>query len=125
MHYPKPADQVILKWMPPLPFYDIGQHKWVCTRIFQTHLELKLNVVEDKWIERMNLWIEPHVGLIKIISHFSGAHFDDKFMTFGVASCIMVADPIFCMALFREISCSNHISNYHTVLNPYNLTYWQ
>ena len=29
-----------------------------------------------------------------------------------------------CMALFCESSCWNHISDYNTVLNPYNLTCW-
>ena len=50
---------------------------------------------------------------------------DDEFVTFGVTSCIVVPDPIFRMALFWEMSCWNHISDYHTVLNPYNLTCWQ
>ena len=69
-----------------------------------------------------NLYRLPHVGLIKIEPHFGGAHFHDKFITFGVASCIMVPDHILCMALFCEISCWYHISNYHTVVNTYNFT---
>ena len=69
--------------------------------------------------------MKPHVSLIKIISNFNGAHFDEKFITFGVASCIMALDPIFRMALFCKISSWNHISNYYTVLNPCNLTCWQ
>ena len=48
--------------------------------------------------------MKPHVGLIKIEPHLSGAHFDDKFITFGVASCFMVPDPIFRMALLYDIS---------------------
>ena len=68
---------------------------------------------------------KPHVGLIKIKSHLGGAHFDDKFVTFGVTSCIMVPDPNFCMTLYCKISCWNHTSDYYTVQNPYNLTCWQ
>ena len=75
--------------------------------------------------ERVNLWIKPHDELIKIKYHFSGAHFDDKFITFVVASCILVPDPILCKALFWEISCWNHICHYQTVSTPYNLTCWQ
>ena len=56
--------------------------------------------------------------MIKIKPHFSDAHFDDRFITFGLASSIMVSDPIFRMALFYEISDWNHISDYHTVSNP-------
>ena len=82
-------------------------------------------VVWNKWIEGENLGIKPHVGLMKVISHFGGVHFDDTFITFGVASCIMVPDPILRMALFCDISCWNHISDYHTVLIRYNLTWWQ
>ena len=58
-------------------------------------LELKQNFIENKLIERENLWIKPHIRFIKIKSHFSGTHFDDQFATFGVASCIMVPAPIF------------------------------
>ena len=36
----------------------------------------------------------------------------------------MVPDPIF-MAQSWEKSCSNHMNDYHAVLNPYNLTCWQ
>ena len=36
MPYPKPADQATSKWMLPLPFYGLGQRKYMCTRIFQT-----------------------------------------------------------------------------------------
>ena len=46
-------------------------------------------------MEPENLWIKPHIHLIKIKSHFSVTHFGDKFPTFGVASCIMVPAPIF------------------------------
>ena len=59
------------------------------------------------------------------LSNISVVTLDDKFIIFGVASCISVPNPIFCMALFHEMSCWNHISDYHTVLNPYSLTYWQ
>ena len=68
------------------------------------------------------------VGLIKIEPHFSGGHFDDKFITFRVASCIIVPDPIFCMALFCEISFWNHISDiyhgekYHFWTKSYHVT---
>ena len=80
--------------MPPLPFYSLGQSKYICTRIFKPQLELKQNVVKTTLIEREKLWIKPYIRLIKIESHFSGTHFDNKFATFGVASCIMVAAPI-------------------------------
>ena len=53
-------------------------------------------------IERENLWIKPYIRLIKIDSHFSGTHFDNKFHTFGVASCIMVAAPIFAWIGFAK-----------------------
>ena len=88
-------------------------------------LELKRNVVVNKWIERENLRIKSHIGLINIRSLFSGVHFDDKFITFGVAPCILLPDPIFRVALVCKIACWNHISDYRTVLNPYNLTCWQ
>ena len=41
-----------------------------------------------------------------------------------MASCIMVPDPIFRMALLCKISSWNHISHYQTVLNPCNLKCW-
>ena len=82
----------------------------MCTRILKTQFEtvspssnLNKNVVENKLIEQENLWIKPHIRLIKIKSHFSGAHFDNKFPTFGVASCIMVPVPYFRMARVCEI----------------------
>ena len=90
---------------PHLPLCDLGQCKYRCSRIFVTQLELKQNVIENKSIERESLRIEPHVSFITIKSHcFSGAPFDDNFFTFGVASCIMVHDPIFarlCFAWFH------------------------
>ena len=55
IHFPKPADQ---EWTPPLPFYDSGWRKFMCTRIFQTQLELKQNVVENKWL--MSAWIKSN-----------------------------------------------------------------
>ena len=79
----------------------------------------------NKWNSRENLWVKPYVGLIKIKFHSSDAHFDDQSITFGVASCIMVQDPSFRMTLLFEISCWNHISDFHTVLDPYELTCWQ
>ena len=99
MHHPKPADQVTFKWTPPLLFSDLGQRSNM-------------------------LWIKPHIGLIKIKFYFSVVHFDDKYITFEVASCFVVPDPIFHIALFGAISCWNHINDYHTVLNPCNFTCW-
>ena len=95
------------------------------TRILQTQLELKQNVLENKLIQQENMWIKPHIRLIKIKSDFSGAHFDDKFPTFGVPSYIMGPAPIFRMARVCEILCWNHIRDSHTVLKQYNLTCWQ
>ena len=46
MHYTKPTDQVKFIWTPPLPFNDLGQRKNMCTRIFQTQLELKLKLLK-------------------------------------------------------------------------------
>ena len=102
MLYPKSAAQATIEWMPPLPFYSLGQSKYICSRIFLTQLELKQNVVENTLIERENLWIKPYISLIKIESHFSGTHFDNKFPTFGVASSIMVAAPIFAWIGFAK-----------------------
>ena len=65
----------------------------MCTRIFLTHLELEQNVVENELIERENLKIKPH---------FSGTHWDDKFATFGVASCILAPAPIFAWLGFAK-----------------------
>ena len=42
-----------------------------------------------------------------------------------VASCIMVPDPLFRMALFCQFFCWSHISDYQTVLNMCNLKCWQ
>ena len=50
--------------------------------------QTQTNLVANKLIERENLWIKSHIRLIKIKSHFSGFHFDDKFPTFGVAAYI-------------------------------------
>ena len=61
----------------------------MCTRILLTQLELKQDVVENKLIKRENLWIKPYIWLIKLKSHFRSTQFDDKFRTYGVASCIM------------------------------------
>ena len=60
-------------------------------------------LAKNKSIERENLGIKPHMRLIKIKSHFSGTYFDDKFTTFGVASCIMVPAPIFARLDFAKI----------------------
>ena len=92
MPYPKSAEQATFEWMPPLPFYSLGQSKNMCTRILLTQLQLKQDVVENKLIKRENLWIKPYICLIKLKSHFGSTQFDDKFPTFGVASCIMVPD---------------------------------
>ena len=62
----------------------------------------KQNFLDNKLIEREHLWIKPHFRLIKIKSHFSGTHFDDKFPTFGVASCNMVPAPIFAWLGFAK-----------------------
>ena len=97
----------------------------MCTRIVYRQLELKQNVVENKSIERENLWIKPHIRLIKTKSHFSGARFDDKFLIFGVASCIMALAPILIMAWVCEFPCWNRIRDSHTVLKLYNLICWQ
>ena len=94
MPYPKSAEQTTFEWMPPLPFYNLGQSKNMCTRIFSTQFELKEDVVENKLIKWKNLWINPYICLITIKFHFSGTHFDNKFPTFGVVSCIMVPAPI-------------------------------
>ena len=102
MPYPKSAEQAIFEWMPPLPFYSLGQSKYMCTRILYTQLELKQNFFDNKFIERENLWIKPKIRSIKIKSHFSGTHFDDKFPTFGVASYIMVPAPIFAWLGFAK-----------------------
>ena len=49
MHYLKHAKQATFKCMPPLlQVYDLGQRKYMCTRISLTQLELKQNVVENK-----------------------------------------------------------------------------
>ena len=48
MPYPKSAEQATFEWMPPLRFYNLDQSKYICARIFQTQLELKQNVVENK-----------------------------------------------------------------------------
>ena len=53
-------------------------------------------------MEREDLWIKPHIHLIKIKSHFSGTHFDDKFPTFGMASCITVPAQIFAWPGFAK-----------------------
>ena len=95
MLHPKSAEQATFEWMPPLPFYILGQSKCICVRILQTQLERKQNFVDKKVIEPENVWIKPHIHLIKIKFHFSVTHFDDKLLTVGVASCIMVPAPIF------------------------------
>ena len=102
MTYPKSVEQAPFEWTPPLPFYSLGQSKYMRTRIFSTQLELKQNVVGNRLMERENLWIKPHIHLIKTKSHFSGTHFDDKFPIFGVSSCIMVPAPNFRMAFLVE-----------------------
>ena len=40
--------------------------------------------------------------LIKIKSSFSGARLDDKFITFGVSSCVMVPVPISAWLVFAK-----------------------
>ena len=102
MPYRKSAEQVTFVWMPPLPFYILGQSEYMCTRILWTQLELKQNFVDNKSIEQRNWWIKPQIHLIKIKSHFSATHFDDKFPTFGVAFCIMVPTPIFAWLGFAK-----------------------
>ena len=66
--YPKSAEQATFEWMPPLSFYCLGERKCMYTRIFKTHLELMQNVVENKLIERENLWIKPRIHLIEMKS---------------------------------------------------------
>ena len=70
MPYPKSVEQATFEGMPPLPFCSLCQSKYMCTRIFKMQLELNQNVVENKLIERENLWIKPHIRLIEIKSHF-------------------------------------------------------
>ena len=40
-------------------------------------------------------------------------------------TCALLPSPIFCMAGVCEVLCWNHIRDYYTVLNPYNLIYSQ
>ena len=94
MPYPKSAELATFERMPPQPFYNLGQSKYICTRILWTQLELKQNFFYDKLIEWENLWIKPHIRLVKMKSHFSGTNFDEKFPIFRVASCIMLPAPI-------------------------------
>ena len=65
--------------------------------------EVKQNDGENKWMGRKNLWIKPHIRLIKFKFNFSGAHFDDKFAIYGVASCIMLPTPF-----VRELSLKSY-----------------
>ena len=61
--------------------------------VYQNPLNIvrtQTKLFNNKFIERDNLWIKPKFRLVKIKAHFSGTHFDGKFPTFGVASCIMV-----------------------------------
>ena len=51
-------------------------------------LKFNRSVVEYKLIETENLWIKPKFYVIKTKHHFSGAQLYDKFITFGVGSCI-------------------------------------
>ena len=124
MPYAKSAEQATFEWIPPLPFYSLGQSKYMCTKILWTQLKLDQNVVENKLIKRDNLWIKSYIRFMKIKSHFSGAHLDDKFQTFEVVCCIMVSAPIFRMGRLCEIPCWNHIRDSYTVLKPYDLTCW-
>ena len=66
MHYMKHVGQATFNWTSLLPFYDLGQHKYMCIIIFQTQLEFKQNVVENKWIERENLWKNHMSASIKL-----------------------------------------------------------
>ena len=79
MPYAKSDEQATFEWIPPLPFYSLGQSKYMCTKILWTQLKLDQNIVENKLIKRENLWIKSYIRFMKIKSHFSGAHFDDKF----------------------------------------------
>ena len=60
-----------------------------------------------------------HFRLIIIEPIYSGAHFNDKYIAFGVVVCIKAPAPIFRMNRVCETSCWNHISGYHKVLKPY------
>ena len=124
MLYPKSAEQAIFEWMPPLPFYSLGQSKYICTRIFWTQLELKQNVVGNTLIERENLWIKPYIRLIKIEYHFSGTHFEKKNSHIWGGLLHYGSCPNFRMDLVCKIPCWGHITGSHTVLKPYRWTYW-
>ena len=60
---------------------------------------LKTNVSKGK------TFVLNHMSACLKSNPVYGAHFDDKFITFGVASCIMIPDLIFHMALVLGISC--------------------
>ena len=83
-HIQKSAEQATFEWMPPLPIYSLGQSIYVYQN-FLNAVKAQTKLFENKLIERENLSIKSHVRLIKIKSHFSDAHFDDKFSTFGMA----------------------------------------
>ena len=70
MPCPKTAEQATFEWIPPLRFYNLGESKYMCTRIFSSQLEPKQNIVENNLIERENLWIKPHIRLIRIKSQY-------------------------------------------------------
>ena len=109
--------------MPSLPFYSLGQSKYMCTRILQTHLELKQNFSDNKLIERENLWIKPHIRLVKL----NPISVVPIFMI-NVPMCGLLhynTSPNFRMTRVCEIPGWNHIRDSHTVLKPYNLTCWQ
>ena len=94
--------------MPPLPFYSLGQSKYKCTRILK--------------VERENLWIKLHIRLIKTKYHFSGAHFDDHFITGGFLHNVTRSDFSHGSGLRNFLL---NITDYNTVLRPCNLACWQ
>ena len=125
MHYWKPADKATLK----------GRHHY-CTMILvnanicvsesfklsynSNKTLLKTN--ESKWrtyrLNHMSAWLKLNPISVVPFLVIDWSHL-------GWSSSLRYPILFLRMALFFEISCWSHISDYHTVLNPYNLTSWQ
>ena len=124
MHYPKSADQSTFQWTPPQPFFDLGNAKYVPEyskrSLNSNNTLLKTNESKGRTygLNHMSAWLKLNpISAVPILMI--------NFSHFRMAYCILAPDPIFGMALFYDVSCWTHISDYHTVLNPFNFTCWQ
>ena len=104
MPYPRLPGQAALEWLPPLTtvLWFAPKQIYVNQNIINA-VRTQTNVVENKSSDKESLWTQPYFRIIRTKPHFSGTHFDDKFIALGVT--FALSDMLLSFAWFRFAKC--------------------